>query len=146
MPTVPGSTCRPSHPPVIPHYLRQALRGGTLVMHGDGAQTRDYVYVDDVVSAMISAATAPGINQMVINIGSGTETSIRDLVRLVMEVTGVKAEAIANPRNDPGVSRMCADLALAREKLGYQPRISLDNGLRLTLERDPRLQSGPGGP
>ena len=67
-----------------PNYLRQALRGGTLVMHGDGAQTRDYVYVDDVVSAMIAAATAPNINHLVINIGSGVETSIRDLVRLVM--------------------------------------------------------------
>jgi UDP-glucose 4-epimerase len=108
-------------------------------MHGDGAQTRDYVYVDDVVSAMISAATAPGINHMVVNVGSGTETGIRDLIRLVMEVTGVKVEALVNPRNDPGVSRMCADLTLAREKLGYQPRISLDKGLRLTLERDLRF-------
>lgn len=137
----PGQHLPPSHPPVIPHYLRQALRGSTLVMHGDGAQTRDYVYVDDVVSAMISAATAPGINHMVVNVGSGTETSIRDLIRLIMEVTGLKVEAITNPRNDPGVSRMRADLTLAREKLGYQPHITLDNGLRLTLERDLRLKS-----
>jgi UDP-glucose 4-epimerase len=141
----PGQHLPPSHPPVIPHYLRQALRGSTLVMHGDGAQTRDYVYVDDVVSAMISAATAPGINHMVVNVGSGTETGILDLIRLVMEVTGVKVEAIANPRNDPGVSRMCADLTLAREKLGYQPRLSLDKGLRLTLERDPRFKSDLAG-
>jgi UDP-glucose 4-epimerase len=57
----------------------------------------------------------------------------------------VKVEAIANPRNDPGVSRMCADLTLAREKLGYQPRLSLDKGLRLTLERDPRFKSDLAG-
>ncbi len=136
----PGQHLPPSHPPVIPHYLRQALRGSTLVMYGDGAQTRDYVYVDDVVSAMISAATAPGINHLVINIGSGKETSVRELVRIIMEVTGVNAETIINPRNDPGVSRMCASLALAREKLGYQPNISLEQGLRLTLERDPRFK------
>jgi UDP-glucose 4-epimerase len=136
----PGQHLPPSHAPVIPHYLRQTLRGSTLVMHGDGSQTRDYVYVDDVVTAMISAATAPGINKMVINIGSGTETSIRDLIRMIMQVLGVKAEAIANPRNDPGVSRMCADLSLAREKLGYNPRFSLEEGLRLTLERDPRFK------
>ena len=61
----PGQHMPASHAPVIPHYLRQVIRGGTLVMHGDGAQTRDYVYVDDVVSALISAATAPGINHMV---------------------------------------------------------------------------------
>jgi UDP-glucose 4-epimerase len=119
------------------------MRGGTMVMHGDGAQTRDYVFVDDVVAAMIAAATAPGINRMIINIGSGTETSIRDLVRLVMDVTGTNTEVINNPHNDPGVSRMCADLSLARDKLGYQPRFSLSEGLRLTLERDLRFRGEP---
>jgi UDP-glucose 4-epimerase len=125
---------------VIPNFLRQALRGGTLVMHNDGSQTRDYVYVDDSVSAMIAAATAPGINHLIINVGSGKETSVRDLVRQVTETTGTKVEVINNPRTDPGVSRMCADLTLAREKLNYQPRISLPDGLRMTLDRDPRFQ------
>ena len=136
----PGQKLPPSHPPVIPNFLRQATRGGSLVVHGDGSQTRDYLYVDDVVSAMIAAATAPGINHFVINVGSGTQTSLRDLVRLIMEVTASKVEVIQNPKNDPGVSRMCADINLAREKLGYQPRFSLAEGLRLTLERDPRLR------
>jgi UDP-glucose 4-epimerase len=139
----PGQHLPPSHPPVIPNFLRQAMRGGTIVMHSEGSQTRDYVYLDDVVSAMIAAATAPGINHQVINIGSGSETSIRDLVRLVTEVTGTKTEIIANPRTDPGVSRMCADISLSREKLGYQPRISLADGLRLTIERDPRFRREP---
>jgi UDP-glucose 4-epimerase len=136
----PGQHMPASHPPVIPNFLRQATRGGTLVIHGDGAQTRDYVYLDDVISAMMAAATAPGVNHLVINIGSGAETSLRELVRLVMDVTGVNAEVIANPRTDAGVSRMCADLSLAREKLGYQPRISLAEGLRLTLGRDARFR------
>lgn len=136
----PGQRLPPAHAPVIPYYLRQALRGGTLVVHGDGSQTRDYVYVDDVVSAMISAATAPGINHQIINIGSGVETSIRDLIRMIMDVTGVRVEALTNARTDPGVSRMCAALNLARERLGYQPRISLEHGLRLILERDARFR------
>ncbi len=136
----PGQHLPPSHPPVIPYFLRQALRGGTLVVHGDGSQTRDYVFLDDVTSALIAAATAPGLDNLVINIGSGTETSVRELVRYVLEITGGKPEVIYNPRTDPGVSRMCADLTLAREKLGYQPRISLAEGLRLTLERDPKFR------
>jgi UDP-glucose 4-epimerase len=136
----PGQHLPASHPPVIPNFLRQATRGGSLVIHGEGLQTRDYVYVDDVVSAMIAASTAPGIDNQVINIGSGKETSLRELVRVVMEVSGTKTEVIHNPKNDPGVSRMCADLTLAREKLGYQPRISLLEGLRLTLERDLRFR------
>ncbi len=136
----PGQKLPASHPPVIPNFLRQATRGGSLVVHGDGSQSRDYVYVDDVVTAMIAAATAPSINHLVINIGSGTQTSLRELVRLIMEVTASKVEVIQNPKNDPGVSRMCADINLAHEKLGYQPRFSLAEGLRLTLERDPRLR------
>ncbi len=140
----PSQRLPPSHPPVIPNFLRQATHSGTLVIHGDGSQTRDYVYVDDVVSAMIAAATAPGINNMVINIGSGVETSLKDLVRLVMETTGSKVDVLTNPHNDPGVSRMCADLTLAREKLGYTSRLSLVEGLRLTLERDPRFRRESG--
>lgn len=139
----PGQHLPASHPPVIPNYLRQAIRGGSLVVHGNGAQTRDYVYVDDVISAMIAAATAPGVNHLIINVGSGKETSVLELVRLVMDVTGAKVEVIENQRNDPGVSRMCADITLAREKLGYQPRISLEDGLRMTLERDPRFHREP---
>jgi UDP-glucose 4-epimerase len=136
----PGQRLLPMHPPVIPNFLRQAVREGTLVVHGDGKQTRDYVYVLDVIQAGMAAATAPGINRQIINVGSGTETSIRELVQIVQGMTGNKAEVVYNPRNDPGVSRMCADLTLAQEKLNFQPRISLVDGLRLTLARDPRFQ------
>lgn len=135
----PGQHLPASHPPVIPNFLRQAVRGGTLVVHSQGAQTRDYVFVDDVVRCMVAAATASGINQHTINVGSGSETSVRELVRLVLELTGDRAEVIYNPRTNPGVSRMCADLKLAREKLGFQTRVSLIEGLRLTLEGDPRF-------
>lgn len=136
----PGQHLPASHPPVIPNFLRQAVRDGTLVVHGQGLQTRDYVFVDDVVRCMVAAATAPGLDNMVINVGSGTETSVKELVRLIVEMTGSKAEIIYNPRTSPGVSRMCADITLAREKLGYQPRYSLAEGLRLTLERDSRFR------
>jgi UDP-glucose 4-epimerase len=133
----PGQRLPASHPPVIPYFLRQAVRNGTLVIHGQGMQTRDYVYVDDVVRAMIAASTAANINHLTINVGSGRETSVRELVRHVMELTKSDAEIIYNPRTDSGVSRMCADISLARQKLNYQPRVSLVEGLRLTLERDP---------
>jgi UDP-glucose 4-epimerase len=130
----------PSHPPVIPNFLNQAVRNGTLVVHGDGSQTRDYVFIDDVVDAMEAAATAPEVDKLKINVGCGSETSVRELANLVMKTTQSDAEVIYNPRTDPGVSRMCADLKLARQKLGYQPSTSLADGLRLTLERDPRFQ------
>jgi UDP-glucose 4-epimerase len=136
----PGQHLPPSHPPVIPNFLKQAIGNGTLVVHGSGEQTRDYVFVDDVVEGMITAATAPTIDGQVINIGSGTETSVRELANLIADVTESDAEIIYNPRSDSGVNRMCADLTLARNKLDYDPKTSLETGLRLTLERDQRFQ------
>ncbi len=135
----PGQRLPPSHPPVIPNFLRQAVRGGTLVVHSDGSQRRDYVYLDDVVLAMVAASTAPDVDRLVINVGSGVETSVRNLVRQVFDAVDSQAEVVYNPRTDPGVTRMCPDLGLAREKLGYRPRITLEEGLRLTLERDGRF-------
>ena len=135
----PGQHNPPVHAPVIPYFLRQASQNGTIVVHGDGNQTRDYVYVDDAIYAMLAAATAPNVNQRVINIGSGQETSVRDLARLVREITGGNPEIVYNTRNEGGLSRLCADISLARQLLGYQPTMSLENGLRQTYERDPRL-------
>ena len=118
----------------------QAVRGGTIVVHGDGSQTRDYVFVDDVVRAMVAASTAPSIDGSILNVGSGTETSVRALARLAQELTDSSAEMVYNPRSEAGVSRMCADLTLVGEKLGYAPRVTLSEGLRLTIQRDARFQ------
>lgn len=136
----PGQHLPPSHPPVVPHYLRQALRGGTLVAHGDGSQTRDYIYVDDVISAMVAASTAPNLNGSVINVGSGMETSIKELINVVLSVTNSKANVVYNMQTSGGVSRMKADLTLAKEKLRFAPSISLVDGLKLTLQRDTRFK------
>jgi UDP-glucose 4-epimerase len=129
----------PSNAPAVPAFLRQAIGGGTLVVHNDGEQTRDYVFVDDVVSAMLAAATAPNINGLVLNVGSGVETSTRNLANLVLTVTGSGSNVVYNSQVPGGVSRLCADLSLAEKRLGYKPSIGLEEGLRLTLARDPRF-------
>lgn len=136
----PGQHLPASNPPVVPYFLRQAVRNGTLVVNGDGNQTRDYVYVDDVVSAMVAAATAPNVNGLVINIGSGAETSIRSLADLVLKVTGSQTNIVYSAQTPGGVSRLCADLSLAAQKLNYKPSISLEKGLRLFLKRDARYK------
>jgi UDP-glucose 4-epimerase len=136
----PGQQLPASHPPLIPNFIKQGLRGGTLVIHGDGKQTRDFIYVDDVVRAMIAAATAPDINQKVINVGSGAETSVRTVAQKVLQLTSERGEALYAPRNDSGVSRMCADTSLAKKVLSFTPRTSLEEGLILTIEKDPRFK------
>ncbi len=136
----PGQHLPPVHAPVIPYFLRQAVNNGTLVVHGDGSQTRDYVYVEDAVQAMIAASSASGVNQKIINVGSGVETPIRELVRLVVEITGGSPEVVFNPRNEGGVRRMCASLDLAGKLLAYRPTTTLEQGLRLTFEKDSRVR------
>ncbi len=138
----PGQHLPPSHPPVIPYFLRQAVRKGTIVIHGNGSQTRDFVYVDDVIAALVAAANAPRVNRHIINIGSGKGTSISELVRLIQNITQKEINVIENPQTSPGVDRMQADITLAKEKLGYEPRVSLIEGLRLTLEKDARFSNG----
>lgn len=136
----PGQHMPPLHAPAIPSMLRAACQDGTIIVHGDGNHTRDYIYLDDVINAMISAATAPDINKEIINVGSGRETSARELVRLVQEITGGSPEVVYNQRIDAGPSRMCADLTLARQKLAYEPVTPLETGLRMTFDLDPRLK------
>jgi UDP-glucose 4-epimerase len=137
----PGQPLPASHAPAIPRFLRQALQRGSLVIHGDGRQTRDYIYLDDAVDAMAAAATAQGVDRQVINVGSGRETSVRELAELVAEVTGQRAEVLYSKAENGGVSRMCADIRLAAEKLNFHPQIDLAEGLRLTLARDPRFEA-----
>jgi UDP-glucose 4-epimerase len=136
----PGQELPPSYPPVIPQLLKQAQTGGSLVIFGDGAQTRDFVYVDDVVDALVLAATASDVNRAVINIGSGQEVSINDLAAKVARVTGKKVNVLHNRGQSGGVSRLVADVTLARELLDWTPRTGLEQGLRLTLENDPRFR------
>jgi len=138
----PGQRIPAAHPPIIPNFIRQSLQNGTFVFHGDGNQTRDYVYVDDVVNALVSAGSLQNISEPIINVGSGTETTVRDLAKQVISVTNSTPEEVYNPRIGGGVSRMRADIKLAKEILDYVPLITLEMGLRLTIERDPQFKNG----
>ena len=136
----PGQPLPPSHAPVIPRFLRQALSGGSLVVHGDGTQSRDFIYVDDAVEALVAAATAQTVDRSIINVGSGTEITINQLAKTVGEVTGRKIHLLHNESTSSGVSRLVADMALAKGKLGFAPKVSLGEGLRRILEVDSRFR------
>jgi UDP-glucose 4-epimerase len=135
-----GQRLPPSHPPVVPRFLNQGQQGGSLVIFGGGGQTRDFVYVDDVVNALVAAATASDVDRRIINVGSGRETSINELASLVAKVVERNVEVLHSPAESGGVGRLCADISAARRLLGYDPRVRLVEGLRLTLERDPQFR------
>ncbi len=135
----PGQPLPPSHASVIPRFLRQATGGGSLVLFGDGGQTRDFVYIDDVIDALVAAGETEGISRSIINIGSGQEVSILGLVETIEGVLGEGVHRLCNAEEKTGVSRLVADVRLAQQKLGYTPRVSLAEGLRLTIARDRRF-------
>jgi len=135
----PGQRLPPSHPPVVPRFLKQAEQGGSLVIFGGGGQTRDFVYVDDVVEALMASATAPDVDRRIINVGTGRETSINELASMAAETVGERADVLRSPAESGGVARLCADIAAARRLLGYEPRVELREGLRRTVKGDPRF-------
>ena len=136
----PGQSLPPAHAPVIPQLLKQALGGGSLVVFGDGRQSRDYVYVEDVVEGLVSAATAKNVDRHIINIGSGADVSVNALVDKIRRVTGRQVEPLHSGAQSGGVLRLCADITKAQRLLNFAPRVDLDTGLRLTLERDPHFK------
>ncbi len=123
-----------SHAPVVPRFLQQVLSEGSLVIFGDGGQTRDFVYVNDVVAALISAATARQVNRQIINIGSGKETSINELIAQIEQATGRRANRIYNRAKNGGVPRLTADISRAQQLLGFRPYVSLAEGVQLMLK------------
>jgi UDP-glucose 4-epimerase len=130
-----------SHAPVVPRFLSQALTGGSVVIFGDGLQSRDFIYVSDVVSALARAAEAREVNRMVINVGSGQETTINQLAALVGQVTGHSLNVLYNEEKTGGVRRLVADIGRARELLGWEPQVSLAQGLAQTLAADSRFHA-----
>ena len=137
----PGQPLPASHAPVIPRFIKQALTGASLVVYGDGTQTRDYLYIDDVVGALVAAASAADAAGAVINIGSGQETSVRELVALVEQATGKILEPLFTHAEGGEVSRMCADISQAGKRLGFHPEVQLAEGLRRFLNSDRRFQA-----
>ncbi len=139
----PGQRIPPAHAPVVPHFVKNVLSGASVVVHGDGSQTRDFVFIDDVVEALAAAATASDVNRCVINVGSGQETSIHKLLATLGEVTQGQPEVIYNPQESGGIARLVADLSAARKLLAYEPKVSLREGLERLLAEDPRFARHP---
>jgi UDP-glucose 4-epimerase len=136
----PGQPLPPVHPPVIPRYLKQVIGGGSALVYSGGQQTRDFVYIDDVVRALALAAQTPNLNRAMMNIGSGQETSISQLITAIEEVTGHSAHRLDRTAEEGGVSRLVADVRRAREVLGWTPQVGLHEGLREIVAKDERFK------
>jgi UDP-glucose 4-epimerase len=137
----PSQQLPPSNPPVIPQFFKQILGGGSVVISGAGAQTRDFIYLDDAVAALARAATILDLPpHAIVNVGSGIETSVHDLAQMIGKILKTKPNLLENPENAAGVARMCADLTQMKSVLGIVPQVSLADGLARIAEEDPRFK------
>jgi UDP-glucuronate decarboxylase len=118
---------------VVSNFIVQALRGEDVTLYGDGSQTRSFCYVDDLVDALLAAMDTPADFTGPVNVGNPAELSMRELAELVLRLCGSRSRIVHRPLppDDPKVRQ--PDIGLARQVLGWQPKVSLEDGLGETI-------------
>jgi dTDP-glucose 4,6-dehydratase len=126
-----GPRMRPSDGRAVPTFVRQALEGKPLTVFGDGTQTRSFCYVDDLIRGLVALAESG--EHLPVNIGNPAEFTLNELAEVVLRITGSKSELVyeALPVDDPQVRQ--PDITRARQLLGWEPEIQLEEGLRRML-------------
>jgi UDP-N-acetylglucosamine/UDP-N-acetyl-alpha-D-glucosaminouronate 4-epimerase len=119
---------------VIPLFVTAIARGDPITVDGDGEQSRDFTYVDNVVDATIRAADAEGASGRIFNVSSGSPVSVNQLADAIGRALGRPVERRFGPSRPGDIRDSWADNATAREVLGYEPYVDLDEGLRRTIE------------
>jgi len=117
---------------VVSNFIVQALRGEALTVYGEGSQTRSFCYVSDLVDAIIRFMDCDGFTGPV-NMGNPEEFTIRQLAEAILRITGSSSKVISKPLPADDPVRRCPDIRLAREKLGWSPTVSLEEGLEKTV-------------
>jgi len=129
----PGDSLDLAHSHVIPATIMKSFRDKELVVWGDGSPTRDFLYVEDIADGLILAAerlSAPNY----INIGSGSEISVRELVELVARFSEFKGDIVYDTSKSGGDARRCTSVDKAQALIGFQAQVSMSDGLRRTVE------------
>jgi len=119
---------------VIPRFVSMILAGQQPRIYGDGGQSRDFVYVEDVVSANLLAATVPAAAGQIFNIGQGSSTTLLTLLKLLRNLLKVEIEPIFEPARQGDVRQSLADITQARTILGFDPQISIEEGLKNSIQ------------
>ena len=128
-----GPRMHPNDGRVVSNFIVQALKGEPITIYGDGSQTRSFCYVDDLIEGMVRMMRSPADFVGPVNMGNPIERSMLDLAETVLRLVGGPSTITFKPlpQDDPRQRR--PDIALAREALGWQPKVSLEDGLRETI-------------
>ncbi|HEX5138484.1 MAG TPA: UDP-glucuronic acid decarboxylase family protein [Planctomycetota bacterium] len=119
---------------VVSNFVVQALSGTPITIHGDGSQTRSFCYVDDLVEGLLLLMESPPDVTGPVNLGSPEEVSMLELARRIVQLTGSRSDIVHRPLPPDDPRRRCPDIRIARERLGWSPRTTLDAGLARTVE------------
>jgi UDP-glucose 4-epimerase len=119
---------------VIPIVIRRALRGDPVLVHGDGEQTRDFIFVRETADAMVRTYEEPATRGQVINIATAQEISVNSLVRAILEILDVDVPILYQAPRPGDVRRHCGAIGRAQLLIGFQPRTTLHQGLVETVE------------
>ena len=119
---------------VIPRFILWGLRGEPLEVHGDGTQSRDFTYIDNVVEANLLAARAEGVGGEVFNVGCGARVSLLDIIARLEALLGRGLERRHTPARPGDVPHTLADVDKAKRLLGYAPVVGFDEGLRRAVD------------
>jgi len=119
---------------VIPKFITSLLKDEPPTIYGDGNQTRDFIFVEDVVSANILALKKNNLKSKVYNIAGGRKVKIIELYKLINKILGKNIEPIYAPPRKGEIKDSFADISLARNELGFEPKFSLEEGLKKTIE------------
>lgn len=128
-----GPRMHPSDGRVVSNFITQALAGAPLTVYGDGAQTRAFCYVDDLVDALVLLMEAPA-SGMPVNLGNPRETTMLEIAQEVLRATGSHSPVEMRPLPADDPHQRCPDISLAQSLLGWAPRTSLEDGLRHTVD------------
>lgn len=119
---------------VIPKFINLALKGDPLTIYGDGKQSRDFCYVDDTVSAFLIMGLHKKAIGEVVNFGTGEEVSIKDLTEKIIKISKSRSEIKYLPKRVAEVSRLCCDYSKAKKLFNWEPKVSLEEGLRKNID------------
>ncbi len=129
-----GPRMHPFDGRVISNFIRQALNGEEITIFGDGSQTRSFCYRDDLVEGMLRMMNGPDDLVGPVNLGNPSEFSIRQLAEKVIELTGSKSTIVYRPLPVDDPTQRQPDITLARQRLAWEPKLPLDEGLRKTID------------
>jgi len=129
-----GPRMHPFDGRVVSNFIRQALAGSDITIFGDGSQTRSFCYRDDLVEGLIRLMNAPDDCIGPVNIGNPDEFTILELAEMVVEMTGSKSTLVRRPLPEDDPTKRQPDITIARQKLGWQPKVPLREGLKKTID------------